>query len=202
LYIIKYIKNNSNPQRKRKIIKKYHVHEGFVGIIFIIIALVLWLVRFLMIGHEVLVKDLRIFLAIDMILLYLFLFSGSFLVLRDRRDVFNLKFIEKRVDQQSKISPIFNEITQDSVQFFKSPRGLYYPFGILLNSFALNMFIHGNDILPKEIFNLNHEIIVLIGILLCFCAGGMIGIDWYRIFSLLYPRLHQELEQILIEFQK
>jgi len=198
LYIIKYIRNNSNPKRKRKIFKNYHVHEGFVGIIFVIIALILWLVRILMIQHDVLVKKLRIFLAIDMIMLYLFLFSGSFLILRDKRDIFNLKLIEKRETPHiRKISPIFNEISQDSVQFFKSPRGFYYPFGILLNSFALNMFIHGIDMLPKEIFNLNHETIVLIGFFLCFFAGGLIGLDWYRLFAKLYPNLYHDLELIL-----
>jgi hypothetical protein len=198
LYIIKYIRNNSNPKRKRKIGINYHIHEGFVGIIFVILALILWFVRLLMIQHDVLVKKLRIFLAIDMILLYLFLFSGSFLILRDRRDIFNLKFIEKRDNQQvSKISTIFNEISPDSVQFFKSPRGIYYPFGILINSFSLNMFIHGNDILPEEIFNLNNETIVLIGFFLCLFAGGLIGFDWYRLFAKLYPNLYHDLELIL-----
>ena len=203
LYIIKYIKNNSNPIRKRKIIKNYHVHEGFVGIIFIIIALILWVVRLLMIQQEVLKNRLRILLGIEMILLFLFLFSGSFLVLRDRRDIIELKFIERRQNQPvSKISPVFNEISQDSLRFFKSPRGFYYPFGILLNSFALNMFIHGNDFLPKEIFDLNNETIVLIGFILCFLAGGLIGVDWYRLFAKLYPRLYQELEIILNDLRE
>ncbi|MFX1280978.1 MAG: hypothetical protein ACFFA3_16620 [Promethearchaeota archaeon] len=202
LYIIKYIRNNSNPKRKRKIIRNYHVHEGFVGIIFVIIALILWFIRLIMIQYEILRKQLRIFLAVEMILLFLFLFSGSFLVIRDRRDVVRLKFIEKRQDQViTRISPIFNQISQDSLQFFKFPRGLYYPFGILLNSIALNMFIHGTDFLPNEIFNLHHEVIVLIGVILCFIAGGMIGLDWYRLFSKLYPQLYHDLEQILDDFR-
>ncbi len=203
LYIIKFIKNNSNPNRKWKIIKNYHIHEGFVGILFVIIAFFLWLIRFLMIQHEALKKRLRIFLAIDMILLFLFLFSGGFLILRDRRDIVRLKFIEKRKDQSgNKISSIFNQISQDSVHFFKSPRGLYYPFGILLNCFAVNMFIHGTDFLPKEFFNLSHETIIFIGFILCFVAGGMIGLDWYRLFAKIYPKLYQELEQILDDLRK
>ncbi len=203
LYIIKFIKNNSNPNRKWKIIRNYHVHEGFAGILFVIIAFFLWLIRFLMIQHEALKKRLRIFLAIDMMLLFLFLFSGSFLILRDRRDIVRLKFIEKRKDQSgNKISSVFNKISQDSVHFFKSPRGLYYPFGILLNCFAVNMFIHGTDFLPKEIFYLNHETIVLLGFILCFFAGGLVGFDWYRLFSKLYPELYQELELILDDLRK
>ncbi|MFX1292831.1 MAG: hypothetical protein ACFFAG_17935 [Promethearchaeota archaeon] len=203
LYMIKYIKNNSNPNRKWKIIQNYHVHEGFVGILFIILAIFLLLIRFLMIQHEVLKKRLRIFLAIDMILLFLFLVSGSFLILRDRRDIFRLKLIEKRKDQSgNRISSTFNQISHDSLQFFKNPRGLYYPFGILLNSFAVNMFIHGVDFLPKEIFNLSHETIVFIGFILCFFASGIIGLDWYRLFAKFYPKLYQELEQILGDLKK
>jgi hypothetical protein len=203
VYVIKYIKNNSNPKRNRRIIKKYHVHEGFIGIILVIIACFLWLIRFLMIQHDVLKKRLRILLALDMIVLFLFLFSGSFLILRDRRDIIRLKFIEKRKNQSgNRISSTFNQISQDSVQFFKSPRGIYYPFGILLNSFAVNMFIHGIDFLPEEIFNLSHETVVFIGFILCVFAAGMIGFDWYRLFARLYPELYQELEQILVDLKK
>jgi hypothetical protein len=203
LYIIKFIKNNSNPNRKWKIIKKYHVHEGFVGILFVLIAFSLWVIRFLMIQYKVFKEKLRIFLAIDMILLFLFLFSGSFLILRDRRDIVRLKFIERRKNQSgSRISSTFNQISQDSLEFFKSPKGLYYPFGILLNCLAVNLFIHGTDFLPKEIFYLDHETIVLIGFILCFLAGGLVGLDWLRLFSKLYPELYQELELILEDLGK
>ena len=203
LYIIKFIKNNSNPSRKWKIIKNYHVHEGFVGILLVVVAFLLWIIRFWMVQLEVFKKKLRLFLAIDMVLLFLFLFSGSFLILRDRRDIVRLKFIEKRKEQSgNRISSTFNQISQDSVEFFKSPRGLYYPFGILLNCIAVNLFIHGTDFLPKEIFQLDHETIVIIGFILCFIAGGLIGLDWLRLFSKLYPELYEELELILDDLRK
>lgn len=203
LYIIKFIKNNSNPNRKWKIIKNYHVHEGFIGILFVIIAFLLWVIRFLMVQHEVFKKKLRLFLAIDMVLLFLFLFSGSFLILRDRRDIVRLKLIEKRKEQSGIIiSSTFNQISQDSIRFFKSPKGFFYPFGILLNCLAVNLFIHGTDFLPKEIFHLDHETIVLIGFILCFLAGGLVGFDWLRLFSKLYPELYQELELILDDLEK
>ncbi|MFW9939846.1 MAG: hypothetical protein ACFFFT_02305 [Candidatus Thorarchaeota archaeon] len=203
LYIIKFIKNNSNPNRKWKIIKNYHVHEGLIGILFVVIAFLLWAIRFLMVQHEVFKKKLRIFLAIDMVLLFLFLFSGSFLILRDRRDIVRLKLIEKRKKQSGIIiSSTFNQISQDSIRFFKSPKGLFYPFGILLNCLAVNLFIHGTDFLPKEIFHLDHETIVLIGFILCFLAGGLVGFDWLRLFSKLYPELYQELELILDDLEK
>ncbi|MFX0139503.1 MAG: hypothetical protein ACFFDN_38030 [Candidatus Hodarchaeota archaeon] len=202
LNFIKYIKNNSNQYKKRKKFQKYHIHEGFVGIFFIIIALCLWVIRYLMIQKEILRKELRIFLALNMIPLFLFLFSGSFLILRDRKDLLRLKFIErKNYKIQNNLSSVFNPITQDSIKFFKSPKIVFYPIGILLSSFSVNVFIHGIYFLPEEIFGFTHETTVFIGFVLCFIAGGMIGVDWYRLFARLYPKLYLEVEQILDKLQ-
>ncbi|MFX1499777.1 MAG: hypothetical protein ACFFDH_02290 [Promethearchaeota archaeon] len=203
LNFIKYIKNNSNQDKKRKLIRNYHIHEGFVGLLFVIIAIFFWLLRLIMIQYKILKYQLRIYLALDMVLLFLFLFSGNFLIFRDRRDVLKLKFIEKRGHINSNnSSSVFNPITVESIEFFQSPRILLYPFGILLSSFAVSIFIHGTDFLPEIIFNTDNEILVLIGIVLSIIAGGMIGMDWYRIFARLYPHLYQELEQVLKTFVK
>jgi hypothetical protein len=143
-------------------------------------------------------KKFRIFLALDMILLFLFLFSGSFLLLRDRRDLFKLKLIENRTKIHYKnYSTIFKPITPDSIKFFTSPRLLLYPIGILLTSFSVNMVIHASDFLPPEIFSISHEKIVLIGFILCFISGAIIGLDWYRLFAKIYPKLYYEVEQAL-----
>ncbi len=203
LFIVKYIKNNSNTTNSRKIFHNYHVHEGIVGIFFIITALILLIIRYTLIQYEILRTNLRIFLAIDMILLYLFLFVGSFLIFRDWRDLIKFKFIEKREYTYTNYrSSIFNPITSDSFKFFKSPKILLYPFGILLNSIALNIFIHGNDFLPEEIFTLNHETLIAIGIILSFFAGAIIGLDWYRLFAKMYPELYQNFEQFLGNLKK
>jgi hypothetical protein len=202
LNFIRYIKNNSNQNTKRKLFRKYHIHEGFVGILFTICALFLWLIRSVLIRSETMRRELRIFLAIDMVLLYLFLFSGSFLIFRDWRDIIKLKFIKKRdINNNNNKSSIFNPITQDSIKFFESPRVLLYPFGILLNSLSLNLFIHGTYFISERIFKTNQETLVLIGVILCFISGGMLGLDWYRIFAKIYPNLYHELGQILDEFR-
>ena len=201
--IIKYIKNNSNQNREKKVFKNYHIHESFVGILFVSMAFILLIIRYRMIQYEIMKKRLRIFLAIDMILLFLFLFSGSFLMFRDRKDLIRLIFIEIRKYQyENKVSSIFSPITPDSIPFFTSPRILYYPFGILLNSFSVNIFIHGTDFLPEGLFGLTHETIVLLGFILCFIAGGLIGIDWYRLFAKIYPELYQEFESVLKDLKK
>ena len=198
LNIMRFIKNNSNQDRKKRVFRNYHIHEAFVGILFVIVALFLWIIRYFLIQHEIMRKKFRIFLALDMILLFLFLFSGSFLLLRDRRDLFKLKLIENRTKIHYKnYSTIFKPITPDSIKFFTSPRLLLYPIGILLTSFSVNMVIHASDFLPPEIFSISHEKIVLIGFILCFISGAIIGLDWYRLFAKIYPKLYYEVEQAL-----
>ncbi|KKK57357.1 hypothetical protein LCGC14_3055290 [marine sediment metagenome] len=57
-------------------------------------------------------KQLRIFLAIETILLFLFLFSVSFLLFRDRRDLVQIIFKESRDKLiYSKSSSVFSPIT-------------------------------------------------------------------------------------------
>jgi len=198
LIVINYIKNNSNRSHSRQLFHNYHVHEGFVGIISIFISILLIIIRYTLIQYEVFRTDLRIFLAIDMILLYLFLFFGSFLIFRDWRDLIKFKIIQKREQVDVNYSSsTFYPITPDSIKFFKSPKVILYPIGVLLSSIAVNIFIHGNDFFPQEIFSLNHETLVVIGIILSFFAGGIVGLDWYRLFAKLYPKLHQNFEQIL-----
>ncbi len=203
LNIIKFIKNNSNKNRKIKVFRENHIHEGFVGILFFIFGVSLLMVRYLLIQHEIFTKRLRIFLALDMILMYLFVFSGSFLIFRDWRDIVRLKFIEKRNHSEYiHNSSVFSPITRDSVKFFTPPRILYYPFGILINSFSVNFLIHGTDILGERIFGLSEDTIVLIGFFLSIVAGFMIGLDWYRLFAKLYPDLYDEIEEVLKELKK
>jgi hypothetical protein len=133
-----------------------------------------------------------------MIFLYLFLFFGSFLIFRDWRDLVQFKIIQKQEHVDINYSSsTFYPLTPDSIKFFKSPKVLLYPFGILLSSIAVNIFIHGTDFLPEEIFTLNHETLVLLGIMLSFFAGGIVGLDWYRLFAKIYPDLYQKFERVL-----
>ncbi len=195
---IKFIKNLSNQNEKGKVFKNYHIHEGFIGIIFVILAIILLIAFYILIQFKIMNNELKVILAITIVLLYLFLFSGSFLIFRDRRDLVNLKFIEKRNSTiNNDTSTIFNPITQDSIQFFKSPRLILHSFGFLLNSFSLNMLIHGTDFLLEEIFKLKYEIVVLLGFIFCFIGGALMGIDWYRLFGKIYPTEYQETEKIL-----
>jgi len=169
LNIIRYIRYKSNQNKKKKIFKNYHFHEGFVGILFVIIALFLWLIRSFMIQYEIMRKQLRIFLAIEMIILFVFLFSGSFLIFRDWRDIIRFKFIEKQANIFNiEESAIFKINDPESTKFFSSPPILLYPFGIFLNSVSASLFIHGTNFISFKVFHLNHETLVVIGFILCF----------------------------------
>ncbi len=197
--IFKYVRNNSNHNKKGRIFKNFHIHEGIVGVVFVIIAFLFLMIRYSLIQFEIFRTDLRIILAVIMILLYLFLFSGSFLLFRDRRDLIRLKFIERReiLENVNDASSIFSPTTPDSRNFLKSPRILMYPFALLLNSLAVNLMIHGLDLLPERIFHLSLESIVLTGIIFCLISGGLIGIDWYRFFKRMYPIEVNEIENEL-----
>ncbi|MFX1242988.1 MAG: hypothetical protein ACFFA7_17215 [Promethearchaeota archaeon] len=198
LIVINYIKNNSNKSNSRKLFHNYHIHEGFVGIIFIFTSGLLIMIRYSLIQYEVFRTDLRILLAVDMVLLYLLLFFGSFLIFRDWRDLIKLKFIQKREQVDTNYSSsTFYPLTPDSIKFFKPPKVILYPFGVLLSSIAVNIFIHGTDFFPEEIFTLNHETLVVIGIILSFFAGGIVGLDWYRLFAKIYPELYHNFEHVL-----
>jgi hypothetical protein len=202
LAVINYIKNNTNSDKPRRVFHKYHIHEGFVGIVFILISLILMVLRYNLVKYEIFRTDLRIFLAINMIILYLFLFFGSFLVFRDWRDVIKGKFIQKRDFTDTDPNPLgVNTITADSITFFKPPKFLLYPFGLLFSSIAVNIFIHGTDFLPEEVFTMNHETLVLLGIIFSFISGGIVGLDWYRLFAKIYPETYQKFEILLDKFR-
>ncbi|MFX1411967.1 MAG: hypothetical protein ACFFA6_16595 [Promethearchaeota archaeon] len=207
LNFMQYIKKTLNKNNDSKLFRNYHLHEGFVGILFVIIAIFLWIIRNLLIQHKIMKGELRIFLAIDTILLILFLFTGSFLIFRDWNDLVHLRLIKAKDDlckncYQNEVSSLFNQVTRESVNFFKFSKVLYYPFGILLNSFSISVIIHGTYFLPEEIFNLEQETVVLLGCICCFIAGGMIGRDWYRLFAKIYPELYQEIERELYILNK
>ena len=149
---------------------------------------------------EIFWNEYKIYLAIIMIFLYFFIYFGSFFAFRDLHDLIRLKFLEKvnkPTKKQESTSSAFNSISKDDLHFFRLHKLIIFPFGLLLTSFSFLMVIYGNDFLPKEFLTL--EFIVNMGYLLSFFAGGLIGIDWLRIFKRFYPNHYRELEQKIIE---
>ncbi|MFW9894626.1 MAG: hypothetical protein ACFFD7_02365 [Candidatus Thorarchaeota archaeon] len=194
LFIVYYIKKIS-VKFGGNFIRGYHLHESFLGIILLGLGITLFIIRFNIIQIEIFWKEYKLYLAIIMIFLYAFLYFGSFFAFRDYHDLIRLRFLEKvnkPVKNESSTVSAFNSITTNDLHFFKHPKLCLFPFGLLLTSLTFLMVIYGNDFIPKEY--LTHEFIVNSGYLLSIVAGGIIGIDWLRIFKIFYPSHYQELE--------
>ena len=199
LFIVYYIKKITK-KFEGNFIGKYHLHESFLGVILIGLSIPFYIIRFNMIQLEIFWKEYKIYLAIIMIFLYFFLFFGSFFAFRDFHDLVRLKFlekVEKPNEKQNSNASAFNSIAKDDLHFFRLRKLNIFPFGLLITSISFLMVIYGNNFLPKEF--LTHEFIVNLGYLLSFFAGGLIGIDWLRIFKRFYPNHYRELEQKIIE---
>lgn len=207
IYIIYYIRKTSAKYSEAKVLGRYHIHEGFIGIFFIVIALFLFILRSsLLFLNDILWKRYYIILWLVQIFLFISLYLGGFLFFRDWHDVLKFKFIEKikasnEISQTDKPSA-FIRITQKDLHFYEFPKLIYYPFGILLTIFALNALVYGTYFLPMEIFYLETESIIRLGYLICFIAGGMIGRDWLRLFRKVYPNLYEEIKIIINKLKK
>jgi hypothetical protein len=199
LFIVHYIKKIS-VKFEGNFIGGYHLHESFLGIIFLGLAITFYIIRFNVIQIEIFWKDYKLYLALIMIFLYAFIFFGSFFTFRDLNDLVKLKFIEKvdkSIEKHTITSSAFTTITKNDIHFFKHPFLFVFPFGLLLTSLSFLMIIYGNDFIPKEY--LTHEFIVNFGYFLSFIAGGLIGIDWLRIFRRFYPSHYKALERKIKE---
>lgn len=201
VYIIHYIKKSTSRFEESKIFGIYHLHEGFIGIIFIILAILfLWLRSSLLFLGGPYYSRYSIILLLTQILSFLFLYLGSFFFFRDWDDIIQLHLIEKK-ENLEKIkknqSTVFNHIDQADLHFFEYPRIIIYPIGIILTIFSLNTIIYGTTFLPLDKINITNELVIFFGYFVSFIAGGIIGRDWFRIFRKFYPEAYQEIENII-----
>ena len=201
VYIIHYIKKSTSRFEESKIFGIYHLHEGFIGIIFIIVAIFfLWLRSELFFLAGPYFSRYSIFLLLTQILSFLFLYLGSFFFFRDWDDVIQLHFVEKK-ENLEKIkknhSTAFNHIDEADLHFFEFPKIIIYPIGIILTIFSLNTIIYGINFLPLDKININNEFVIYLGYFVSFIAAGIIGRDWFRIFRKIYPEAYQEIEKII-----
>ena len=179
---------------------KYHLHEGFFGIILVGLAIILFISRTIVRQFDVFLNELKVILAIIMILLYFVLFFGGFFIFRDIKDVIHLNFI-KKMDKshvkEEQHSRIFSSITKDNLSFFKVSKLPIFPIGIFITSMSFSMVIYGTKFIPRAI--LNSQSVINYGYLLSFLAGGVIGFDWVRIFKWFYPKNYVDIEQRILK---
>ena len=202
VFIAYYIKKFTS-KFEGNFIGRYHLHEGFFGIILVGLAILLFISRAIVRQFEVFLNELKVILAIIMILLYFVLFFGGFFIFRDIKDVIHLNFI-KKMDKshvnEEQHSRIFNSITQENLSFFKVSKIPIFPIGIFITSMSFSMVIYGTKFIPREV--LSSELIVNYGYLFSLLAGSIIGFDWVRIFKWFYPKYYADIEQRIIELKK
>ncbi len=203
IYIIRYIKTSTAKYENHKFFGKYHLHEGLVGLALLMSALAFWILRSFLLLYQIFTRELSILLAINQIILFLLIYLGGFFVLRDINDITKMKFVEIKVPSleneriNDKKPPVFSKISEEDIHFFKFPKITYYPYGILLTSFAINAIVFGNGYLPQFIFHLENETVIILGYFLSFISGSLIGRDWFRIFKRFYPDLYSEIEAVI-----
>ncbi|MFX0069961.1 MAG: hypothetical protein ACFFAO_02625 [Candidatus Hermodarchaeota archaeon] len=206
MYIIFYIRKSTAKYESSTIFGKYHLHEGFIGIILIILSISLIILRLnlLFLTHPFWRRLSFIFVLVQVFSI-IFIYLGSFFFFRDWHDIIRLKLIEAKPDLNSNLKtdsvPIFNQITQDDLHFFRFSRFLIYPFGVIMTIISISIIIYGIDIFPRENFDVNNESVIYLGYFLCFISGGMIGVDWLRIFKLYYPELYEEIRKVINQIE-
>lgn len=192
-YIIHYIKKSSEKYEDAKI-GEYHVHEGFAGVILLILALFTSILIPYLIEFEILLKELSFIIAGLRIFLFLFIYCGSFLIFRDIDDVLHLKLLEKKekIVRPNTEGSIFSKLTEEDRHFFQIPKLLLFPFGVILTSFTIDLIVYGVGFIP-----IDYSLIGLLGYICCFLSGGLIGIDWLRLFRFFYPETYKEISEAL-----
>ena len=208
LLLITYIRKLT-PRIHGNILKRYHIHENVFGLLLFFIGLGFIIFRSDLILHERYWNELKIILAFINVFTFVFLFFGSFFLSRDVRDLFKLKFIEKFTmkgsnhDQKNdKKTSIFGIINREDLPFFKKPMVPLFPIGIILTSLSFLMVIYGSDFIPYELFFIPYNTVVLLGYILCCVAAAMIGLDWFRLFKIFYPKLYHKIHHKLEELKK
>ncbi|TFG11101.1 MAG: hypothetical protein EU535_07755 [Promethearchaeota archaeon] len=205
LYVLHYIKHHTAKYEDATVFGKYHLHEGFFGIIFTLLAIIFYILRIFLMVFEIFWNQLGFFLALINIFLYVFLFLGGFLIFRDWNDVISLKFIEVKQNNELNDNPslnnnsttVFKNLTENDFHFFQFPKQILYPIGILITSFSISATVYGGGFLPIEIFRLPHETVIILGFIFGFVAGGFLGKDWLRLFKHFYPALYQEIDDAI-----
>ncbi len=174
---------------------KIHVHENVFALILIFLSVVLsfygsWII-YLFKPFDLL--NISSFFPIFVIVL---LFFGSFFFFRDWNDVINLKFFEIRkndFDSNNVNERTLDERTPVNLEFFSFPKIPYFLIGFFIINIGVNSIVFGSTFLPTDLFFMDNQTVINLGILIFFISSGMIGRDWLRIMKKFHPLLYEEL---------
>jgi len=199
-YVSYYTRRITGNLEEARIFSKYHIHEGFAGIIFIFTALLLLYFHSLVVFlNEPYYRRLSFIIVGMEIFSFIFLFLGSFFCFRDWRDIIQIKLVEVRIinDNKKGKTSVFKQITKENLDFFKIPKIMIYPFGLIIITLSINMIIYNTDFIPPYFYHLDETEIIMLGYISCFIAGAITGLDWLRLFKIFYPEIYKEIEQAI-----
>lgn len=175
---------------------KYHMHEGFAGIILILIAIGLCLIRLTWVPIENKIPGLFIIGTFIVIMLTLLINFGGFLIGRDWNDVVSLKFLALNSTENANGNE--NESISDEKNKFYTEKPLNtYLIGIILTSTGFCFIIFTTDIFPYNIFHIKAEVIRIFGWFILITGAMLIGFDWIRLLRRFFPDEYEKLNQKL-----
>ncbi len=186
------ITKNEHKFENNVIKERYHLHEGFAGIILILIAIGLSLILFIFIPEYNVRGILHLLGAAIIIITILIFYFGGFLVGRDWQDVKNFKFLAINSYNDTKING--NESLNNKIKKFYTKKHLNtYLLGIIITSLGIFLSFFPNDIFPYNIFFLKANAIRIIGWIILVIGALTIGNDWVRILHKFFPEKYEKL---------
>ena len=174
--------------------ERYHLHEGFAGIILILIAIGLSLILFIFIPEYNVRGIIHLLGAAIIIITTLIFYFGGFLVGRDWQDVKNFKFLTLNSNNNTKING--NESLNNEIKKFYTKKHLNtYLLGIMITSMGIFFSFFPNDIFPYNIFHFKANATRIIGWFILVIGALVIGNDWVRLLRKFFPEEYKRLFQ-------
>jgi hypothetical protein len=158
---------------------KFHLHEGFAGIILICIAAGLYFIRVLLIPYEWKISGLHILATIVFSFITLLPFFGGFLVGRDWDDVKKFRFLTKVTNFNGANENIQN--AESSNDFYAEKSKNTHLLGLIISTYAIMIVVFSSDFIPYSIFHIPAEILRIIGWFFFTIGAIVIGYDWIRL---------------------
>ncbi|MFO8017261.1 MAG: hypothetical protein R6U96_01380 [Promethearchaeia archaeon] len=203
-----YIRRFSNEYIDKTYGERWHIHESFLGILLISGGMSLIISNHYMNSFQIFHKQLNFVLSITSVFPYFFLFFGGFLLARDWNDFIHLQFVEKNggaeqtENEKTYTSEVFSTISIEDIEFFERTKHQIYPLGLILTTLSLSFVTYSDSFLPSEIFFITARMMKIIGYVIGFTSGAILGKDWVRLFGKFYPQVRKNLDKIIKKLKK
>lgn len=186
-----YIQKYEHKYNKNVISGKYHMHEGFMGLVLIGVGVGLFILRTLLLPFELIIPGLHIIGTLIFSFITLFPFFGGFLIGRDWYDFKSFQFFTPVSENKEKRdSEPYDE------EFYSEKPINTRLLGVILSSFGILFVVFSTDFLPYSIFLIKPETLRVIGWLIFTIGAIIIGYDWIRLLKKYFPEEYKKLNQV------